>query len=159
MATNNAINQIGVLPSFGVYSNTAQTSATGDGTSVTIRYDVAEYDKTSSFNTGSHAFVAPLTGIYSFVGSMNITGIVSANTNAYIYFVTTGTTYYPYQINPYATAATSPDLAINFSIIVPLTAGDSAYVKLRVDLNATKNITINSGSSYTRLSGYMIAGI
>jgi acid stress-induced BolA-like protein IbaG/YrbA len=61
MATNNAVNQIGILPSFMAVNNADQTNVTGDGTDYTVTFVNEIYDLTSNFD-GASTFTAPLTG-------------------------------------------------------------------------------------------------
>ena len=74
----------------------------------------------SLFNLGTYTFHAPLTGKYSFTSSISIEGLLAANTNMYVYFVTTATTYYPCQVNPNLMGGNGgANLGYNYSIVVP----------------------------------------
>ena len=161
MATNNAINQVGILPSFMYVANGDQTNVTGDGTVYNVIFPNKIYDATNSFD-GTSTFTAPLTGIYNFTLSCSLT--ITATGPGYVYanLTTTGATYRYLQNND---AATFPYNVYTFTqtITCPMTAGDTAIPSVAVFGDASKDVIIvgvtSNGYRSPLFSGYMIAGI
>lgn len=165
MATNNAINQIGVLPSFSAYSAVDQSNVTGDTTVYSVIFPNIIYNTTSSFD-GTSTFTAPLSGTYLFNVGLFYTGFTALNTpgSGLVTLVTTGKNYildswafgYGLWLPPITYEATR-------SQICKLSAGDTVSVTLSVSQGGAKTIGITGQTSatfYTPIfSGYMIAGI
>ena len=141
-----------------VYNNSIQAAVTGDSTVATIVYDTTVYDTTSSFNTTTNTFTAPLTGKYQLSGAIQLTNIDVINTAGYIYIVSTALTYYPWHANPSIYAAGN-GLSLNYNALIPLTAGDTLSIAIRIDGNAVLNVGYQNSQAYTWFSGYMVAGI
>jgi len=165
MATNNAINQIGVLPSFSAYSAADQSLVTGDATVYPIVFPDILYNRTSSFD-GTSTFTAPLTGTYIFNVGVYFNGFTALNVTveSTLSLVTTGKTYL-LEFWGESSGQYLPPIALGGtrSQICHLTVGDTVQVTLTVSQNGAKSITILGKAGavfYTPIfSGYMIAGI
>jgi len=82
-------------PCFSAYLNTGVTNQTGDGTTYTILFDTKLVDTTTSYNTGTGLFTAPVTGNYLFSANITAAGLAVANTTGAAPFVTNaGINYY-----------------------------------------------------------------
>lgn len=97
MATNNAINQHKPFPLFFTYLSASVANATGNA----VLYDIA-FDSTlfndGSFNTATHVFTVPTTGIYLLNTSAlysNMTGRTYGTTRFYIDAGFVGGTFIP----------------------------------------------------------------
>lgn len=141
-------------PAFAAYCTGNPTNITGDGTPYTIVWDGELYDQNADYDTGTGIFTAPVTGKYFFSTFFQIVGLTSSHTGGYIWLATTARTYYLFYANYWAMSS-GTGLTLNFSINVPMTAGDTAYVVVRVD-SGTKVVDINGTSSYTGFSGYLV---
>lgn len=165
MATNNVINQIGPVPLFSAYCAADQSNVTGDGTVYTLTFPNILQNITSSFN-GTSIFTAPLNGMYQFNVGLYFNGFTgnNATVTAALKLVTTSKTYLLYFWGQNA-GQYLPPVALNQTVsqICQLTAGDTAYVTLESNNDATKSISIigkTNLTSYTPIfSGYMITGI
>jgi len=161
MATNNAINQIGVLPSFMAVQNADQASVTGDGSVYVPQFTNVVYNATSSFD-GTSTFTAPLTGKYCFGVHFQFTNVAAGMTIGYCQLITTLATYNLFFLNPGTMRAANNILTIQNSIIVPMTATNTASLNIAF-LNGAKAVTIQGATAAASrtpfFSGYMISGI
>ena len=162
MATNNVINQIGVLPSFMYVSNADQTNVTGDGTAYAVTFANKIYDTTNSFD-GTSTFTAPLTGTYRFWVNITLTGLTTSMTNNPCYFTVGATTYQPYQFSCAPSQFTAGGIYIlNAGVIVPMTATNTITFTIRF-IGGTKVVSVlgatAAGYRTPVFAGYMISGV
>ena len=161
MSTNNAINQIGKLPSFMAVQNADQTNVTGDGSAYVPQYTNVIYDITGSFN-GSTTFTAPLSGKYLFDFTFQFTGVTAAMTLGYIQLITTAATYNIFYSNPANLRGNNNVFSYSTCILCNMTATDTASLSMAF-LNGTKVATLQgatiSGVRAPMFAGYMITGI
>jgi len=143
-------------PAFNVYVGSAQSNVTGDGTGpVTVQYNTVVFDNTSSFNTGTYSWVAPVSGRYMLGYSMYLNGLTSSHTLMANTLTTTGGSY-QVQTNPYAFVGGGTSNYIQpYSAFVNMSAGDTAYVTVQV-YNGTKVVNIQSGAPYCFFWGYLV---
>jgi hypothetical protein len=160
MATNNAINQIGKLPSFMAVNNADQGWVTGDGTDYVCQFVNEIYDVTNSFD-GTSTFTALLTGKYSFSFGFYLNGVAAAMTKTGIWLETTSATYRLLQAN-LVPIAVGGDIFLSYSLECPMTVGDTAKIHLQIS-NGLKQASIigatNAGWRTPYFSGYMISGV
>ena len=161
MATNNAINQIGVLPSFMATNNAVQSNVTGDGTLYTVVFNTELYDTTNSFD-GTSTFTAPLSGTYHFNAGLWLGGTIdAAHTRAIISFITSTGYEYRWDYNLYNESAPGNGVNTTYATEFRLTAADTVVLKVQV-IGGNKTISVlqSSPAPYCPyLSGYMISGI
>jgi len=142
-------------PAFRAYQSTAQLAATGDGTIVKVAYDTKVFDRSTSFNTVTNTFTAPVTGIYAFGFNVYLNGIVAVNNSLTMTLVTTAQPYYTF-CNPFTMQASGTGPLIQyFSVLANMAAGDTAYVTVQV-YNTTKGVNIQNGASYSFFYGYLV---
>lgn len=142
-------------PAFLAYVTNVQSNVTGDGTIYTVVYDTESFDNGANFDPATGIFTAPVTGYYQFncLVSYNIdTATPSAGA------VILSTTSQDYSISRIGSATdVSTVTSRTGSIIVPLTATNTARLQLRLD-GSTKAVDIiaaSSGRPNTHFSGFL----
>ncbi len=141
-------------PAFSAYSSTNVTNQTGDGTSYTIVFGTELYDQANNFD-GISTFTAPQTGRYHFSFNILSTGNTAANSLEGTLTIA-GTSANVYKVD-YGSSFTG-NFSIPFSLDVPMTAGDTAVVKL-IASNSTKTVGVYGagGDPRTMFSGRLVA--
>jgi hypothetical protein len=147
----------GSATAFYAYLTTQANNVTGDGTVWQAAFDATGFDTATAFTTGGSAhFTAPTTGYYSFSWNIQCTGVI-AQTFTIVTFVcnfnTAGTTFkLP---TPWAGAGIE---SYTGSIIVSMTAGDTAYLNLNLG-GSTKTVSVTGAALPTEstfFSGFLI---
>lgn len=148
-------------PSFFAYASANLAGVTGDGTNYTVLFDSTSFDTTSSYNTGTGIYTAPVTGKYLFF--TNITAYPFSNpaqTGSVLSFnVSTGAQYYIGYCNPYA-MANATQLVYSGSSIISLTAAQTVKVVYGVSSGAAGSITLAGAAigsfALTTFGGYLL---
>jgi len=142
-------------PYFQAYLSANIGNVTGDGTVYTVAFNSTVANVGSSFNTGTFTFTAPVTGHYVFSGSIYWVSSATSPTTWLIQLVTTLSTYNVYSV---ASSNVSNGVTINsFSVIVPMTATNTAYVNLTAS-GGTKNTLIGGTQGLSNFSGFLLFG-
>lgn len=136
-------------PAFSAYLSSDQTGVTGN---YTIPLDTVAFDQASNFNTGTHNFTAPVTGIYHFDMTF-YANTISAVTEAIIYITGIGVNQNIFDFNPSATQDSGGNLILSGGTTLALTAGDTAHLTVFIP---TGTLTLVSGSNATLLSCYLV---
>ena len=148
------------LPAFVATLSSSVANVTGDGTDYTVAFNATLVNQGSSFNTGTGAFTAPVTGLYSFNVNLYIQNVVAADTIGYAYFdINSGSLQYFFIDSNFANCAdANGNFSVNASSDLPLTAGDVITVHFAV-IGVLKTIGLAgaAASSGTRFSGYLVA--
>lgn len=133
-----------VWPVFLAYLSASVLNATGNGASYQIIFDTAVINQTSSYNTGTGNFSAPITGNYRFSISCTINNLGAANTDMVFYLsnVSAGITYRIANLNPGAIRNASNQAMFNGTIIIPMTIGDNAQAVIQVSGGAGDTVTV-----------------
>lgn len=139
-------------PAFSAYNSTTQSNVTGDGTVYTVQFDTELFDQSSNFDTGTGVFTAPINGKYRLSCNLVIADIGMLHTSLQLYFNLTGKTATIVQFNPNVIAV-GGELAINGSILLPMSATDTCSVILVVS-GSTKTVDITGGSSSMYQPGF-----
>lgn len=141
---------------FFAYLSSSQSSTTGDGTVYTIVFDTTTVNQGGFYSGGSGQFIAPVSGNYLFSTNIATTGATSFSTGS-LSLVTTGATY---TLVSYETGSGGPPptFPLGGSVIVPMSASNTAVLKLTVtNIGSTKVIGINgSGSPYVSMFSGML---
>lgn len=154
--TNLAKYQAPGQPSFCVYNLNNITSVTGDGTAYTVNFDTELSDVGNNF--ASNTFTAPVTGNYLLTGNVNMYNLGAAHTQAIVSVVTTSNTFIVGYQNSAVTrelASGNNILAIPFSIVVPMSATNTALIQLTVS-GSTKTVNL-LGSKGCFFSGQLLS--
>lgn len=152
------------LPCFLVNLNTTLTNKTGAGTAYNILFDTTTYDQGTNItlNSGGQTiFTAPVTGKYHFDVSATFSSVTAAMTSTILTITTTGNTITGSQCNAGAIRDASNNSSVSYSITVPMTRGDTAFITVGLFNGAgnTAGLLGASGAApkYTFWSGYLVA--
>ncbi len=128
------------------------SNVTGDSTFYTVVFSGTLFDQNSNF--ASHTFTAPVTGKYLFTATVTGTSISTTSfTQQRLIFVTTGLTYTDNYANPGKMFDSSNQLTEQSSVILAMTAADTATVQYLV-AGSTKSVGILGASTF--FSGTLI---
>jgi len=141
-----------VQPAFSAYLSSPVTNVTGDSTLYTVICDTALFDQNSNYNTGTGLFTAPVTGRYQFNISAYWTSVGAGFASQYI--TINSTLYNVILVGP--GAAISAQFCFSGSMLLPMTAGDTASLQVRGS-GITKIMGINgaAGGGGTFFSGFL----
>jgi hypothetical protein len=157
MATNNVINQHDPQPLFfAVLSATSVAAVTGSGDYYKIPFDHVTFDQTSSYSVDT--FTAPETGYYLLKAGVDLIDLAANHTDGAVYIVTTAQTYQGNTLAPGPLRDPFNVFFMSISIVAPMTAGDTAYVDVRV-AGGSKVVKLYSdgiATPRTFFTGYLI---
>ena len=145
-------------PSFFAYRSSSVANVTGDGTPYVVLFNSVAYDTTSSYNTVTGLYTAPVTGNYFLMASIAFQGIINTITIANLYFSTSAPSTYTVISNDPFAAAPAGALTFSGSSIVSLTATQTVSVTFQCS-NGTKVIDVNGSPSpnfSTFFAGYLL---
>jgi hypothetical protein len=140
-------------PLFFAYLSTDQNNVTGDGTDYKVIFDTVSMDQNSNYNNSTGVFTAPATAKYylnTLVRGLNST---AGTLILQSYFILTSGTY----LVGWQIMLTLSNASSGQSIMVPMTAGDTAYVQI-LATTGTKNVSVLGAASpiQTYFSAYLI---
>jgi hypothetical protein len=135
-------------PAFNASLNGSNQSVTS-GSTVTLTFGTANYNRSSSFNTSTYTFTAPVAGMYQFNARARVDGISGGGGNyAILALITSGQTY-----NSICSASGSYN-NLNISVSTYMASGHTAYVTLNSS-GQTIN-SVNNQPVYSEFSGFLI---
>jgi len=142
---------------FLAHINSDISNVLGDNNFYTVVWDSEEFDQGGDFD-GTSTFTAPVTGRYFFSTSVLVDSLTSSYVLGIIQFVASGDTYRCHLNNPGA-IATSGDLSLFGSAIIPMTAADTVTVQVKI-ASSTKVIDIQGNTTASAavnwFSGYLM---
>lgn len=136
-------------PAFLVGLTADVLNVTGDGTAYTILFNTEIYDQNNDFDTSTGVFTAPVTGRYSFMGTVFLTGITASHTWGTYYLICSNRSPLLATISPAVQFNAGNSVGINFGVEVDMDASDTASIQVNFS-NGTKvadvtTITVWSG--------------
>lgn len=144
-------------PAFLVNLASNLSNKTGDGTVYTMVFDHTVFDQNSNITLSGTTFTAPVTGRYALQVGLFVSGMTSSDTDLRITLITTGSAgnVFFVRINP-SSVNTAGFFSGGGSIIVPLSATQTAQVTLTVS-GSTKTVGLLGGTdSECFFSGYLV---
>ncbi len=147
-------------PCFFAYLATSATNATGNGAVFTIGTGTAfteSFDRGNNFNTNG-TFTAPVTGIYTFNCSVQLTNMTVLAIQSNFNLVAAGVTYRMATWNPYGFRNPgSGNASICGSCTIALTASDTVVLQIVVSGEAGDTVTVNGAATrVTFFSGFLV---
>jgi len=146
-------------PSFIAYNSAASiANISGDGTAYTVIWNATSLNQSSSLNTSTGIFTAPVAGNYLFTAWITALGISSSMTEGIVQIFTTAATYTIGRAN-YAAIRdlqSGSDL-VGFSgaIIAAMSSGDTAKVVVTI-AGGTKVAGIQTDYARSGFSGILV---
>lgn len=150
-----------VQPAFHAYVNATISNVTGNNTPYTVVFNTETFDQNSNYDNTTGVYTAAITGRYMFSYTLWLTGFVNHGQFS-TQLVTTSLTYTTANFQPNAVLTVSGDQQQihTASLLVAMTAGDTASVRINVrDGTGTKVIDVGGGANdpRTNFSGYLVA--
>jgi hypothetical protein len=146
---------------FMAYVTTTLTDVTGANTYVIPHMQATYFDTASAYDSGTGLYTVNATGVWMFGGTFCLSGILAANTFLLSAFGNpTGIgEVQVIQANPAIMFGTTNAYNFQWSTLVPMTNGDTAYPALTVGGNGTDNVDLlgSSGGGFTSFWGYQVA--
>lgn len=133
----------GISEFFTAYLSADTGNVTGDGTYYPIICDTFLGASNANYNTTTGNYTAPATGTYMVTKTVSGTGTFAANTSFNTYWNGSVTLFKSYDIPP--STATTGNIVISASIVIPMTAGDTIGIAIDVDGSGAKNVLVDGG--------------
>lgn len=134
-ASNRVVNTSQPLASY--YLASTVSNVTGDGTAYTVLFDTAAINQGGILNTATGIVTAPVTGNYLLTGSIALTNLSALYTSGIIDIVSTAKTYETGACNYGLIRDVNNNLLQSFSKIIPMTAGDTVKITVKVNGSST----------------------
>jgi hypothetical protein len=150
----NTSGNVGFPANTAVYatSTAGQPNATGNGTTVTVKYGSAPVNIGSGYDTSTGIFTAPANGKYHFTFACGIYNWSAGMTTTKMNIITTQHTSTRSYCNWYGTSYSGYPVSYCGSCIALLDIGDTAYVTIAVS-GGTKTATVyGTAAGYGNLS-------
>lgn len=151
MATNNIINWSKPLPLFRAYPSADIPNVTGDATTYQLILNTAEFDTTTSYNTGTGIYTIPKTGYWFFYLNVLCTGLTAGVHASSQVNILSGATV----ISGFFILATHTVVSLTTSCVTYQAAGAQISANVTV-LGGTKTVDIGSSAGLTSFGGYLI---
>ena len=131
--TSNGVFDFPKQPGFLAINSATDTNQTGNGASPTVEFDSETFDKGTNYNNVTDTFTAPEDGLYRFTTSVVVGNLSSSMNTISTKLVTTAQRYELDRCDPYAQIdSTFSRYTSKGSILVEMTAGDTAYVTVQI---------------------------
>lgn len=130
-------------------TSSGHSNVTGDGTTYQCVYETAATNISSSYNTSTGLFTAPVAGMYLFTAAIDSSGIVLAtNTSTRGSFNKNNGTLYYFQLELASPQVSSGELIFNGSIVVPMALNDTMAVDFYV-AGGTKVVSFGTSGYFS----------
>lgn len=129
------------------YLSSTASNVTGDGTTYTIAFDSEVIDQASNFNTSTHAFTAPVTGMYDLTLCLQLAQVGALASTITAQAVVSGTQAATYTLLNGSAGLISGSSTVGMCsrIVVPMDSGDSVTFTAMVS-GLTKTVDVVGGS-------------
>jgi hypothetical protein len=148
-----------VQPAFSAYLNTSVANVTGDGTQyVPIIFDTVFFNQSSSYNTGTGVWTAPVTGVYHFSSTITLNGVGATHISANFCLQGLGSNLTFEIANPFSLNAFSGLATLSGSATVHVTSGTTIFMNIEVS-GGTKTVGVlglDAGQYFSQFSGYLV---
>jgi hypothetical protein len=134
-------------PAFNASLNGSNQNVTS-GSTVTLTFGTASYNRGSAYNASTYIFTAPVAGMYQFNARARVDGITGGLNYAILALITSGKTY-----NDICSASGSYN-NLTIAVATYMSLGDTAYVTLNSS-GQTIN-SVNTQPVYSDFSGFLI---
>jgi hypothetical protein len=134
-------------PAFNASLN-GSTQYVTSGSTVTLTFGTASFNRGSAYNASTYIFTAPVAGMYQFNARARVDGITGGLNYAILALVTSGKTY-----NDICSASGSYN-NLTIAVATYMSLGDTAYVTLNSS-GQTIN-AVNTQPVYSDFSGFLI---
>jgi len=142
-----------LTPAFFAYNSASDTTATGDGTVVTVELDTEVFDQGGDFT--ANTLTAPVTGCYPLNALATVESIGAGHTSMELNIVTSNRSSRRW-INPFAVAGAGNVLGLDMSVVADMDANDTATVTVTVTGDTkTVGITGSGAAMFTFFSGFL----
>lgn len=135
-------------PAFLVGLTADVLNVTGDGTAYTVLFNTKIYDQNNDFDTSTGVFTAPVTGRYSFMGTIFFAGVTASHTLGTYYLICSNRTPLLATISPAAQFNAGASMGINFGVEVDMDVSDTASIQVTFS-NGTKVADITTLSVWS----------
>jgi hypothetical protein len=141
-------------PAFLVNLSSSPTNVTGAGAAYTVPFDTVLFDQSSSFNTGTSQFIAPVAGVYWFNVQIFSNNISTQNFVAMNLVTNDGGTD-SYNLCYQGVIAANAQMAVRGGALALLAAGETVQVQFVMD-GGPGDVGIYLNENLTYFSGYLV---
>ena len=124
------------------------TQSISSGANATPTYGNVIFDSTSSYNSSTYTYTAPVAGYYQFNGRVRLDGFTGSGNYGSLTLQTTGNTYNNIQ------SSSASYASLSISVLTYMAAGDTAYL-FASSVGQTLSI-VNTQPVYSDFSGYLV---
>lgn len=144
---------------FNAYQATSQTNATGDGTQVTVIYDIGIFDTQSGYNNSTGIYTIPATiptGSWFFYAKVTLTGLTASHTTATLAIFNPNRGLF-YTFNPGAIRNANNEATVSVSgYMNGLGNGSQIRASIQVSGGAKVVGTKTGGDNWCDFGGYFV---
>jgi hypothetical protein len=143
---------------FSAYVSAQQNNVTGNAVQYTIIFDSVTSNPGGNYNVATGVFTAPVTGNYMFTTMVSLNNFDGSETRAIFDLTTTTTDYRFFDVSPIP--GPGIELIYSGSTLTRMTAGDTAYVFIRI-FSGAQTVGVEGGAlpgrTYTTFNGYYVS--
>ena len=155
----NGIIRAPLQPCFLAFKSANTASATGDGTMVTIVYNTEVFDTNADYDNSTGVFTAPVTGKYSFQGTVKLGGVSSSCTRIFGGFIGSnrdGQIFCEMPADGGEGLSGNQIHTISFAFILDMDASDTCYMVIGAN-GTSKSFAIQGNTQPDHMfSGHLI---
>ena len=143
-------------PSFSTYLQTSTGGVTGDNTVYTVLFDTIITNVGTGYASGTGIYTAPVTGNYLFTCTLGYSKGATVASALLLRLVTTARTYSLWVDAD--TASIGSSSSSSGSLIVPMTANDTAKITFQINGNSKSTVVEGNDAAFgTTFSGMLLS--